>query len=82
LHSEGRNLETGETMRKAVNFANLSKEDRKRLKKLLQDQKKALQKKINETDKDLNDLIKLEKAKKTKKAKKVRQAKKTKKSET
>jgi succinate dehydrogenase flavin-adding protein (antitoxin of CptAB toxin-antitoxin module) len=69
-------------MRKAVNFANLSKEERNRLKKLLRDQKEALQKRIDETDKDLSALIKLEKTQKAKKAKKVRKAKKTKKSET
>jgi hypothetical protein len=65
----------GENMRRAINFDNLSAADKKELKALLQQQKKALEDAIKATNKELYDLMNPGKAKKAKKTKKAKKAK-------
>jgi hypothetical protein len=65
----------GENMRRAINFDNLSAADKKELKALLQQQKKALEDAIKATNEELYDLMNPGKAKKAKKTKKAKKAK-------
>jgi hypothetical protein len=61
-----------------INFENLSKEDKERLKLLLKKQLADLQAALQATNKELYDLTNPKKAKKAKKAKKSKKAKKAK----
>jgi hypothetical protein len=61
--------------RPRINFDNLSKEDKKRLKDLLQRQQESLAAALQATNKELYDLTNPKKTKKTKKSKKAKKAK-------
>jgi hypothetical protein len=61
--------------RTRINFDNLSKEDKERLKDLLKHQQQSLEAALRATNKELYDLTNPKKAKKTKKSKKTKKAK-------
>jgi hypothetical protein len=61
--------------RRAIDFKNLSKEDKEQLRQLLQDQKKALEAALHTTNKEIADLRRSKTAKKAKKTKKAKKAK-------